>query len=204
MGCGNLRRAAGIVKKPAGGLPVIKEKMREMIATERYKRMDLQCRCLKWVVNWRREDEREWGTEEERKKERDREVKKKKIAQLWEITGCFYCMESRVISEMRASAEENRWMRAWLHPHWTVYAVRVCKCLHKHMCVCVCVCVCAWREQRSIKRAFHLTGLSIFSMKNLCFQLSHRYPWERERQTERQTQSVCAKRWLYRKRVEIL
>lgn len=33
-------------------------------------------------------------------------------------------------------------------------------------------------EQRSIKRAFHLTGLSICSMRNLCFQLSRRYPRE--------------------------
>ena len=38
MGCGNLRRTAGIVKKPAGGLPAIGEKMRDMIATEQYKK----------------------------------------------------------------------------------------------------------------------------------------------------------------------
>lgn len=30
------------------------------------------------------------------------------------------------------------------------------------------------RERRSIKSAFHLTGLSICSTKNRCFQLSHR------------------------------
>lgn len=39
-------------------------------------------------------------------------------------------------------------------------------------------------EQRSIKRAFHLTGLSICSMRNLCFQLSHRYPREPGREVE--------------------
>lgn len=34
------------------------------------------------------------------------------------------------------------------------------------------------REQRSIKTAFHLAGLSICSTKNRCFQLSHRHtPW---------------------------
>lgn len=40
------------------------------------------------------------------------------------------------------------------------------------------MCQCAWRERererRSIKSAFHLTGLSICSTKNRCFQLSHR------------------------------
>lgn len=30
------------------------------------KRIDLQRRCLKWAVNWWREDEREWDTEGER------------------------------------------------------------------------------------------------------------------------------------------
>lgn len=35
---------------------------------------------------------------------------------------------------------------------------------------------CVRREQRSIKKRFHLTGFRVISMKNLCFQLVQPHP----------------------------
>lgn len=68
-----------------------------------------------------------------------------------------------------------------------IYSVCVSKC-HEHMCVCM------EREQRSIKRAFHLAGLSLCSMKNLCFQLSRHYPWERVREKQSRKMTASKKR----------
>lgn len=64
-----------------------------------------------------------------RQKEWDREVKKNStvMGKHWLLPAC--CMESCVIPEIRASEEKNRCRCAWLHLHWIVYAVCVCKCL---------------------------------------------------------------------------
>lgn len=58
---------------------------------------------------------------------------------------------------------------------------------------CMCVLACARTEQRSIKRAIHLTDLCIFSMENLCFQLSHHYPSEPERERDTLRERMCSK-----------
>lgn len=61
----NLRHVISIVKKPAGGSPVIKEEMRDMIATERYKKWICSTGVSEWYIDG--------GRMKEKKTERDKQ-----------------------------------------------------------------------------------------------------------------------------------
>lgn len=94
MGCSNLRRAAGIGKKPAGGLPAIGEEMRDMIATEQYKKNRFAAQVSQVSGKLM-----EGGRKRVRHGRRE---KLKEAAYLWEIIGCILPH-----GELRASEEKD-------------------------------------------------------------------------------------------------
>lgn len=143
------------------------------------KRTDLQRRCLKWVVSW---GEKEKGRERSHIKKNSTVMGSHRLFLLY-----------GKLSNSRNKGlwgEEWTYMCAWLHPHRGVYAVCVCKCLHKHVCVCV------HGESRGLLR-----GLSTWlaSASSQWRTSASNYPTATHgskrggRQTERETGFMCRK-----------